>query len=95
MGRGDATDQKQSKKYRKTRNAERGLHILGLTHEETARIAGGGEEIDTDISRYVSHSPIAGIIVDRHLTRGELVDGTTRLYTIADLSAVWVLGPVY
>ena len=78
-----------------TRNAERGLHILGLTHEETARIAGGGEEIDTDISRYVSHSPIAGIIVDRHLTRGELVDGTTRLYTIADLSDVWVIGRVY
>ena len=78
-----------------THNAERGLHILGLTHEETARIARGGEGIDADISRYVSHSPIAGIIVDRHLTRGELVDSTTRLYTIADLSDVWVIGRVY
>lgn len=78
-----------------THNAERGLHILGLTHEETARIADGGKGIDADISRYASHSPISGIIVDRHLTRGELVDSTTRLYTIADLSDVWVIGRVY
>lgn len=77
------------------RNAERALHLLGLTNEQTQQIALHGEEIDEDISRAALFSPITGIVVDRHLTRGELVDTTTKLYTIADLSDVWVMGRVY
>jgi len=77
------------------RNAERALHILGLTHEQTAEIAKQGREIDADISRAALLSPISGVIVDRHLTRGELVNTDTALYTIADISRVWVLGRAY
>ena len=77
------------------RNAERALHLLGLTNEQTQQIALHGEDIDEDISRAALFSPITGIIVDRHLTRGELVGTTTKLYTIADLSDVWVMGRVY
>lgn len=77
------------------RNAERALHVLGLTNEQTKQIAEHGEVIDEDISRTALFSPIDGIIVERHLTRGELVDTSTKLYTIADLSDVWVMGRVY
>ena len=77
------------------RNAERALQILGLTNEQTREIAEHGDEIDADISRAALHSPISGVIVDRHLTRGELVNTDTRLYTIADLSNVWVMGRAY
>ncbi|MFQ5464182.1 MAG: efflux RND transporter periplasmic adaptor subunit [Phycisphaerae bacterium] len=77
------------------RNAERALHILGLSNEQTAQIAQQGKEIDVDISRATMRSPISGVIVDRHLTRGELVDTQTRLYTIVDLSEVWVMGRAY
>lgn len=77
------------------RNAERALHILGLTNDQTKQIAEHGEEIDEDISRIALFTPTDGIIVDRRLTRGELVDTSTRLYTIADLSDVWVMGRVY
>jgi len=78
-----------------TRNSERALHILGLPNEQTAALAAQGAEIDQDIARHPLYSPLAGVIVDRHLTRGELVDTATRLYTIADLSDVWVMGRVY
>ncbi|MCH7719854.1 MAG: efflux RND transporter periplasmic adaptor subunit [Planctomycetes bacterium] len=77
------------------RNSQRALHILGLSSEEIRSIADRGDEIDTDISRNVLRSPMAGRIVDRHLTRGELVSTETKLYTIADLTDVWVMGRVY
>ncbi len=77
------------------RNAERALHILGLTNEQTAEIAQHGKEIDADISRAALFSPMPGVIVARHLTRGELVNTDTPLYTIADLSRVWVMGRAY
>lgn len=77
------------------RNAERALHILGLTNEQIAEIAQQGDEIDTDIARATLASPITGTIVDRHLTQGELVSTETALYTIADLSDIWVMGRVY
>ena len=77
------------------RNAERTLHILGLTNQQTAALAARGAEIDEDISRNMLYSPINGVIVERHLTRGEQVHTATQLYTIADLSDVWVMGRVY
>ncbi|MCH7994719.1 MAG: efflux RND transporter periplasmic adaptor subunit [Planctomycetes bacterium] len=77
------------------RNAERALHILGLTNEQTTEIAQQGKEIEADISRASLYTPISGVIVDRHLTRGELVNTDTHLYTIADLSNVWVMGRAY
>ncbi|MFQ5512725.1 MAG: efflux RND transporter periplasmic adaptor subunit [Candidatus Krumholzibacteriia bacterium] len=77
------------------RNAERALHILGLTNEQTEEIAQRGDEIDTDIARAALASPSSGVIVDRHATRGELVNTDTRLYTIADPSDVWVMGRAY
>jgi len=77
------------------RNSERALHILGLTNEQTVEIAKQGEEVDENISRSTLYSPIAGRIVDRHLTRGEQVTTGTPLYKIADLSDVWVMGRAY
>ncbi len=77
------------------RNAERALHILGLTNEQTKEIAQQGNEVDANIARSALASPISGVIVNRHLTRGELVSTDTRLYTIADINDVWVMGRAY
>jgi membrane fusion protein, heavy metal efflux system len=51
--------------------------------------------------RSVSHidgvirSPIAGIVVDRQITPGQLLQaGTTPAFTVADLSRVWVMAQV-
>lgn len=77
------------------RNSERALHILGLTNEETAELKEQADAIDENISRTPLYSPIVGIITNRHLTKGEMVGTETPLYTIADMSDVWVIGRVY
>lgn len=77
------------------RNAERALHILGLSNAETAALSARAAEVDDDIARNALYSPIDGVIVERHLTRGELVSTDTTLYTIADPSDVWVMGRIY
>ncbi len=40
-------------------------------------------------------SPISGIITEKHATVGELSDPSKSLYTIADLSSVWVLVDIH
>jgi cobalt-zinc-cadmium efflux system membrane fusion protein len=77
------------------RNSERALHILGVTDEELASLRQRPEGPPEEISRSSLYSPMRGMVVDRHITRGELVGTDSRLYTIADLSEVWVLGRVY
>ena len=43
----------------------------------------------------VIRSPIAGQIISRHATIGEVVDPGTTLFEIADLSQVWIMGHVF
>ena len=43
----------------------------------------------------VLRSPIDGVIVQRHATRGENVGAENTLFVVADLSRVWVMGRVY
>jgi len=68
--------------------AERKLHILGLSHEQIATLAG---ESDETLSRYVLRSPLAGRVIQRRVAVGELVDQTTALLTVADTSSMWLM----
>jgi cobalt-zinc-cadmium efflux system membrane fusion protein len=44
----------------------------------------------------VVRAPIAGVVVERLITAGQLLQaGTTPCFTIADLSTVWVMGNVF
>src|SRR3546814_19499787 len=47
------------------------------------------------MSRLEVRSPIAGRVTEREVTRGELVSADKEIFTIADLSTVWVELPVY
>jgi cobalt-zinc-cadmium efflux system membrane fusion protein len=40
-------------------------------------------------------SPIAGLVLERHATRGETVTPDDVLFVVADLASVWVIGQVY
>jgi len=40
-------------------------------------------------------APFAGVITKAHASTGELVESTTELFTVADLSQVWVQAEVY
>jgi cobalt-zinc-cadmium efflux system membrane fusion protein len=53
--------------------------------DELARI-----ESNASLSEYVLKAPINGTIVDKHITPGEFVSQDSQLFTIADLSTVWV-----
>lgn len=74
------------------KNANRRLHLLGLTEEHISQVA---TEPDTHVSRYELHAPIDGRIVSKHLTPGEKVGTDNSVYTIADLSTVWLNISIY
>jgi cobalt-zinc-cadmium efflux system membrane fusion protein len=43
----------------------------------------------------ILESPMAGVVIERHATRGENVSTEDILFIVADLSRVWVIGRVY
>ncbi len=72
--------------------AERGLQILGVTDAELAAL---GTEPGGTLSRHALRSPVAGRVVQRQAVVGELVEERDALYSVADLSTMWVLMDVY
>jgi RND family efflux transporter MFP subunit len=43
----------------------------------------------------VLHSPVSGVVIDKQVLAGMKVGPGMELYTIADLSRVWVIGSIY
>ena len=66
----------------------RELHILGLSDSQLAAI---GSESGFALSRYELRSPAAGRIVQRRAVVGEVVEQRGALYTVVDLSTMWVM----
>lgn len=72
------------------REARDRLQLLGMDAAAIARI----EREETIRSQVPIHAPFAGRIIARSLTRGEVVDTTSTLFVVADLSNVWVIATV-
>jgi cobalt-zinc-cadmium efflux system membrane fusion protein len=72
-------------------NAEQALHNVGFDHDELDRIV---REKDTSGTLRIV-SPIAGTVVARHAVRGEAVQPTTNLFSVADTSHIWLWIDVY
>ena len=49
----------------------------------------GGEGSGGSLTRYEIRSPIDGVVVEKHLSLGEAVQGDAKIFVIADLSTVW------
>jgi cobalt-zinc-cadmium efflux system membrane fusion protein len=49
-----------------------------------------GSVLATGGNRYELRAPFDGVVVEKHLTPGEVVDETTAAFTLSDLSRVWV-----
>lgn len=73
-------------------NAERRLHLLGLTQEQVDRVS---TEPDVNVARYELTAPSSGRVVAKHITPGERISIDAPVYTIADLSTVWINISVY
>jgi cobalt-zinc-cadmium efflux system membrane fusion protein len=46
-------------------------------------------------AEFTLRAPYAGVIVEKHATRGEIVAPTDRLFTVADLSNLWIELDIY
>ncbi|CAI8795944.1 efflux RND transporter periplasmic adaptor subunit [Pseudomonas sp. IT-P395] len=49
-----------------------------------------GSGVATGGNRYELRAPFDGVVVEKHLTPGEVVDESTAAFTLSDLSRVWV-----
>lgn len=66
--------------------AKETLNLYGLSRKEVDSL----RYDDPSASLLAVRAPFAGRVVERHVTRGELVAPGTNLFTIAGLSQVWV-----
>ena len=70
---------------------EKALHVIGFTEEEVASFS---ERHDLTAMMPIV-APISGIIVDRQAVIGALAEPSVALFTIMDLSTLWVDAEVY
>jgi len=67
------------------------LQQWNVPEQEIARLESTGQVVDAlEIS-----SPVSGYIIERNALPNLMVQPDTRLYTIADLSTVWVLAQIF
>lgn len=72
------------------RESQDRLMLLGMTEEEIRKM-----DRDQTIRSYVPIlAPFDGRVINRNLTKGEVVETTEKLFAVADLSEVWVLGNI-
>jgi cobalt-zinc-cadmium efflux system membrane fusion protein len=64
------------------------LLLYGLTAQQIDALSWEQGEA---LSKFPILAPIDGTIVEMHITMGEIVDTSERVFTIADLSTVWVI----
>jgi cobalt-zinc-cadmium efflux system membrane fusion protein len=69
--------------------AEEKLHLLGMTEEEIRRLA-IKDLPHAEVAQVFLRAPFSGEIIERNATVGEVVDASKTLFTMADLSTVWV-----
>lgn len=73
------------------RSAEEKLRLLGLTKPEISGVRYG----DPQAATYQLRAPIDGRIVEKHLVVGELITPADKVFTVADLSHLWIWIDVY
>ncbi len=69
--------------------AEEKLHLLGMTEKEIGRLA-AKKLPHAEVAQVSLRAPFNGEVIERNATIGEVVDPNKTLFTVADLSTVWV-----
>ncbi len=62
------------------------LRLLGLQEAQVAEIEKTGQPTD----HITINAPMGGVVIEKHVSEGTYVNTGTKIYTIADLSQVWV-----
>jgi cobalt-zinc-cadmium efflux system membrane fusion protein len=80
--------------YRKVeaelRSLEEKLRLYGLSDKEIADM-----EHSQSASRYYLRSPAPGIVTEKEITLGEVIETGKKVFTISDLSNVWIYLDIY
>lgn len=69
--------------------AEEKLHLLGMTEGEIKRLTSKTLP-HAEVAQVSLRAPFGGEVIERNATIGEVVDPNKTLFTMADLSTVWV-----
>ena len=69
--------------------AEEKLHLLGMTEREIQRLAAKTLP-HAEVAQVSLRAPFTGEVIERNATIGEVIDPNKMLFTVADLSTVWV-----
>jgi cobalt-zinc-cadmium efflux system membrane fusion protein len=73
-----------------TREAQDRLRLLGMSEDQIRKL-----DKEQKIHSYVPiTAPFDSRVIARNLTKGEVVEVTEKLFTVADLSEVWVLANI-
>jgi cobalt-zinc-cadmium efflux system membrane fusion protein len=75
-------------------NIERRLQRFGLRADELTRLRASSGDA-TSWSRTTVRAPFAGVVTAADVAPGEAVDTQRELFTVVDLSTVWVIGDLY
>jgi len=67
------------------------LTLLGVPAEEIARL----QRVPVAVPRITLRATVNGTVLERNVTQGQYVAADVPLFTIADLSTVWVLADLY
>jgi cobalt-zinc-cadmium efflux system membrane fusion protein len=75
---------------------EEKLHRFGLTDADVAQVANlRHTQFHREASHSVLRAPFDGVVIKSDVAEGEVVETDRELFTIADLSTVWVQADVY
>jgi cobalt-zinc-cadmium efflux system membrane fusion protein len=89
----EAAEQDYNDANAEVENDLQALKIFGVTQQEIDQAQNQGAAINPQLA---VRSPIAGVIVQKLVTPGLLIQaGTTACFTISDMSTVWVWGHIY
>ncbi len=71
--------------------AQERLKLLGAAHDSAYKVL-ANKKIDPMV---VIRASEGGVVIERTINPGELADGTKQLFTVADLSQVWLVADVF
>ncbi|MHC4541850.1 MAG: efflux RND transporter periplasmic adaptor subunit [Planctomycetota bacterium] len=87
----DSSDFAQRLKVGNVEAVRKRLALRGLTDEQIDAIEQTGKPVD----HITIYSPIGGVVIHKNATEGMYVNTGTPIYTVADLSQLWVMLDAY
>lgn len=68
------------------------LAALGLSSQQITDLP---ENATDNLTRYTVYSPVSGEVIEKHVSIGEVASSDSELFTIGDMTSVWVRLSIY